>query len=579
MDILFRVLKYFLPYKGLALCTLAFAILSTLAALVPPYLIRVAVDEAISLGNLSLLAQTTLFIFLAYLARDGFDCLRIRFNNTLEQQVIHDMRCQAYNHLQRLSLSFYHERSSGELMSRIVDDINHVERVLLDGTEQVIVALLTLGGVTFLLFRMNWYLALMALIPVPILFVGAILYTRKVHNLYRLVRRYSAAMNSLLHDNLAGLVQIKIFNQEHTEADRFAQRASDYRRGNLKVMFLWSTFSPGMKFIGALGSMLVIWFGGRMVITEPQSGMTLGQLFAFLSYLTLFYEPINRLHAINHMWQHALASSERVFEILDAEPDIKDAPDALDLPRPCRGEVVFEKVSFGYEEGQEVLREIDLQVAPGETLAIVGPTGTGKTTLVNLIPRFYDVESGVLYVDGIDVRKLKLRDLREQIAIVTQDPFLFNTTIRENISYGRPDATEEEIIAAAKSANAHDFIMALPKGYDSRVGEQGVKLSGGEKQRVSIARALLKDAPILILDEATSSVDSITEIQIQEALERLMEGKTTFIIAHRLSTIQEADRIAVIEGGRIVELGTHKELLEQDGLYAQLYHCQGRLLV
>src|SRR5690606_14598333 len=418
------------------------------------------------------------------------------------------------------SLGFYADRSTGELMSRVVDDVNHVERVLLDGTEQLIVATLTLVGVAAIMFSLNPFLAAVALVPVPFLTAGAVWYTRRMRRLYRTARQRAAEMNAVLHDALSGLLQVKIFNQEKEQERRFHESADRYRQSQLETMFTWAYFSPSMNFLGSLGSLLVLLVGGMQVIRGEAS---VGDIMAFILYLNLFYEPVGRLHALNNLWQDALASCERVFEIMDSPPEIQEPPHPKRLPRPVRGEVTFENVSFAYRDGRPVLHGIDLHVTAGETIALVGPTGAGKTTLVSLIPRFYDVTGGRVLVDGVDVRELSLAELRSHIAVVSQEPFLFNGTVRENVLMGRPGASEDEVWEALRLANAEEFVRRLPDGLDTVVGERGVKLSVGQKQRISIARAVLKQAKILILDEATSSVDTVTEVQIQEALERLMQ--------------------------------------------------------
>jgi ABC-type multidrug transport system fused ATPase/permease subunit len=383
-------------------------------------------------------------------------------------------------------------------------------------------------------------------------------------------------MNALLMDNLQGVRQVKAYGNQRHEDDRFAGRADALRQGTLLVMRAWANYSPAMTFATALGSGLVLWVGGRMVL---QGSLSLGQLVSFLFFLSLFYEPVSRLHGLNQMLQAARAAGERVFDILDATTESANANRQLELRTPVLGEVRYENVGFGYSEERPVLKDIFLHALPGQMIALVGPTGAGKSTLVNLLPAFYEATSGQITIDGQDASRIKLESLRQHISVVSQEPFLFNGTIRENIVYGRLDASEEEMVAAAKAANCHDFISRLPEGYDARVGERGVKLSVGEKQRVSIARALLKDAPILILDEATASVDTATERLIQEALERLMENRTSFVIAHRLSTIQKADQILVMRAGEIVERGTHEELLEINGLYAKLARIQNTTFI
>lgn len=573
MRALLRVLRYFKPYPGLAVGTLAAAAGSTLVAMVWPYLVGLAVDGAIAEGNLEELGWLVGGIVVTMLLRDLLNMLRIRLNNRLEQQVILDMRTEVFQHLQRLPLGFFTERSTGELMSRVVDDVNHVERVLLDGTEQVFVALLTLGGVSVIMFSISPPLAWVALVPIPFLIVAAWIYTARRRRLYRKAREAAGMMSATLHDGISGLLQVKIFNREREQAARFREGADAYRRAQLDVMYSWSLFSPSMNFLGGLGTVLVVLVGGWAII-RGDGTVTFGTLVSFMAYLNLFYEPVNRLHTLNNLFQDALAASERVFEILDTQPDITDPPEPRYFTGRVRGSVEFDRVHFAYPNGRKVLHDINLSVAPGETVALVGPTGAGKTSLVQLIPRFYDVTSGAVRVDGIDVRELSLESLRSQIAVVSQEPFLFNATVRENLLLGDPHADDARLRWAAEMANAHSFIESLPQGYDTLVGERGVKLSVGEKQRIAIARALLKDAPIVILDEATASVDTITEVQIQEALERLREGRTTFIIAHRLSTVRNADRIVCVKDGRIVESGTHDELMRRGGLYAGLVRHQ-----
>ena len=589
-EVVRRVGVYLLPYKLMALGTIGFALLSLAAAFTYPKLTQHVIDEVITKKNADSLAPVMGLLIGAFFLRELFTGIRIRLNNELEQKVILDLRRDVYARLQRLPVGWFDQRASGDLMTRVIEDVNAMERLLIDGTEQGTVAILSIVGVLTILFWTNPLLAGVALLPLPILIGGALWYTLTAHQRYRVQRQASSAMNALLMDNLQGIRQIKSFGRERHEDARFGARAEDLRQGTLTVMRAWAIYSPAMAFASSLGIGLVLWFGGTQVLA---SKMTVGELVQFLLYLALFYEPVGRLHGLNQMLQSARAASERVFDIMDAteECDVAaevkrrnpTAPEAVRLltaaATQMRGEVRYTDVGFQYSPDRVVLKAISLHARPGQMTALVGPTGAGKSTLVNLLPAFYQATSGRMFIDGVDTRELPLETLREQISVVAQEPFLFNGTIRENILYGRLDAPDADLHAAAKAANCHDFITRLSDGYDARVGERGVKLSVGEKQRVSIARALLKNAPILILDEATASVDTQTEKLIQEALERLMAGRTSFVIAHRLSTIRKADQILVLRHGEIVERGTHDALLSTDGLYAKLARIQNTTFI
>ena len=570
-EIIRRVSGYLRPYPLLASGTIACALLGQLATFAYPKLTRFVMDDVIGAGRKEQLGGAILGLLAAFALRDAFNSLRIRLNNRFEQNVIFDIRCQVYGRLQQLAPSWFDHRATGDLMTRVIEDVGAMERLLIDGTEQGVVAVVGVLGVATVLFLNDPALAAVALIPVPLLVAGGVWYTRTAASRYRARSQASSAMNALLMDNLQGIRQIKLFGREAHEDSRFAQRADALRKGTLTVMKAWAGYNPAMQFAAALGTVLVLWLGGRKVI---EGSMTPGALVEFLLFLGMFYAPLNVLHQLNQRSPTARAAGERVFDILDAPAEAATSSSAPEPTHRLRGEVSFEGVSAAYEGRPEALKDIHLQVRAGQTIALVGPTGAGKSSLVNLLPRFYPIAGGRITVDGQPLESIPLGFLRSQIAVVSQEPFLFNGTIRENILYGRLDATEAELIAAAETANAAEFIRRLPDGFDTWVGERGIRLSVGEKQRISIARALLKDAPILILDEATASVDTATERLIQEALKRLMSNRTSFVIAHRLGTIRDADLIVVLKDGRIVERGPHSELLTANGLYARLHRAQ-----
>jgi len=587
-EVVRRVAVYLRPYKLMAFGTVSCAVLSLASAFVYPKLWRIIITDVITEKHYDWLTPAALGLIGAFLLRELFNSLRIRINNSLEQNVIFDMRRDVYARLQRLPVPWFDQRASGDLMTRIIEDVNNVERLLIDGVEQGTVAVLSIAGALVFMTLSSGTLTLVSLIPVPFLVGGALWYTLTAHKRYRAQREASSAMNALLMDNLQGIRQIKAFGRQTHEDERFAQRADDLRRGSLIVMRAWANYGPAMQFFGSFGIGLVLWIGGLQVIHHK---MDIGQLVAFTVYAGMFfYEPIGRLHGLNQILQSARAAAARVFDILDMPEERSDRRGLLQ--QPVRGEIVYDAVTFSYVQEERrspapavaqperrVLQNISLHAAPGQMIALVGPTGAGKSTFVNLLPAFYEATAGIISIDGQDIRGIALESLREHISVVSQEAFLFNGTVRENILYGRLTATEEELFAAARAANCHEFISKLPNGYDSRVGERGVKLSVGEKQRVSIARALLKNAPILILDEATASVDTATEKLIQEALERLLANRTSFVIAHRLSTIRRADQILVLRQGQIVERGTHDELMTRDGLYARLARIQGTTFI
>ena len=576
-EVVRRVAVYLRPYRALAAANILCALVSLGCSLVFPRLVQKIIDDVVH-GLRSGYVLPVIGLAGAFLLRDLFNSLRIIVNNIFEQDVIYDMRRDLFGRLQRLPVGYFDQRASGDLMTRVIEDVNAVERILIDGTEQGTVAVLSVAAVLIILIRSNAKLAAIALLPVPILAAGALWYTLTAHRRYRAQRRASSAMNAFLMDSLQGIRQIKAFGRQEHEDERFAKRADDLRQSMMGVMRVWAIYSPAMAFAASLGTALVLWLGGSMVVAGK---LTIGELVGFILYLTLFYEPVGKLHGLNQMLQSARAAGERVFDILDATEERSGAGGRRQraLPEPVQGEVRYENVSFGYGPGRAALQQISLAARPGQMIALVGPTGSGKSTLVNLLPAFYEVSSGRILIDGQDTAELSLESLRSHLSVVSQEAFLFNGTVLENILFGKLGASTDELVAAARAANCHEFIARLPEGYDARVGERGVKLSVGEKQRVSIARALLKNAPILILDEATASVDTATEKLIQEALERLMAHRTSFVIAHRLSTIRNADQILVLLHGEIAERGTHEELLEQNGLYAKLSRIQNTTFI
>ncbi|MDH4136861.1 MAG: ABC transporter ATP-binding protein/permease [Anaerolineae bacterium] len=586
MTVLSRLFRYLTPYWKQLIFTATLLILLTVFELLPPLFQKQIVDEVIGtrdLGRLGVLIVGLVGVYaLIQVANSGDFYIR----HALGQRFIFDLRVRLYAYLQRLSLSFFERTSTGELMSRVTNDVNALEYFVTHGTSFLAVDLMRLMGTGIILFFLEWRLALLVLIPVPILAIGMRWYNTRIRPVYRRVRARLGDINARLQDNLAGIRVIQAFGREDATLERFTSESQHYYETRVRGIRYRSSFFPAMRFVASLGSVLVLGVGAAMVV---RGQLSLGSMVAFLSYVVSFYDPIRRLTEIDDVFQEAIAAGERIFELLDEMPEIKDTPDVVALPR-LRGEVRFHNVHFRYdavppESAQaasassaqavpEVLHDVEFQIAPGEVVALVGPSGAGKTSIANLLCRFYDPIHGQVTVDGYDLRQVQIKSLRRQIAVVLQDTFLFNTTVRENLLYGKPEAGEEEMIAAAQAAYAHEFIEQLPEGYDTEIGERGVKLSGGQKQRLALARAILADPRILILDEATSSVDAEAEYLIQQALDEVLKGRTALVIAHRLSTIRNADKIIALEGGRIIEIGDHRELLSRGGLYSQLYRRQ-----
>lgn len=570
MQILIRLLQSLDAYRWQlsALVALVFGVTAT--QLVTPSLIRRAIDDGLARHDATALAQVALLIVGVGLLRALLGFARRYTAEWLINRTGYDFRNAMYDKIQRLSFSYHDSAQTGNLMSRCTEDISALSRFVGQGAVELIHILLLLAGILFLLLQTSVTLTLIGLAPILFLALITVRLGRMIGPLFLVVDRALGDLSSALQENLTGAQVVRAFAREGFEKEKFGSANRKLYDAQVRVVSSWGFYMPTMMIFVMLSTALVLWFGGQMVLARA---LTIGELVAFNAYLILLAQPVQDLGFIVNSAGEAVAGGQRIFEVLDVAAEIKSPVNARVAP-PLTGRVMFERVTFAYNGARDALIDVSFEAQPNQVIALIGPTGSGKTSLVNLIPRFYDVTSGRVLVDGLDVRSLDLKSLRSQIGIVLQTALLFSTTIRDNIAYGRLDASEDEVIAAARAARAHDFISAFAKGYETIVGERGVTLSGGQRQRIAIARALLMNPRILILDDSTSSVDTQTEYLIQQALAELMQNRTTFVIAQRLSTVKRADQILVLDGGRIVQRGTHDELLEQGGLYKQIYDLQ-----
>ncbi|WP_293829061.1 lipid A export permease/ATP-binding protein MsbA [uncultured Phascolarctobacterium sp.] len=572
MNLYFRALKYIKPYwkRGLAagICT----IIAAGGTAYLPFVIKDMVDQVLSEKNTTMLNWIVLSIVVVFVIRGIAYYGQSYLMNYVGQRVIIDIRKAVFEKLQRLSMSFYDKHKTGTIMSYVTNDVSALQSAMVENVVEMITETVILVASIVMMIYLDWKLFLVTFCTFPIVLWFIDNFGKRIRKSGSRIQEVTADITSVLQEVASSPRVIKSFVREDYEIDRFDKENLNNFRANMKYAQLSSTLTPTIEFVAAVGVSIILWYGGNSVIN---GSITAGSLVAFLTYAVNISNPIKRLSRVIGNIQKALAAAQRVFDVLDLPEVIKNAPDAKLLPK-VKGDVRFNDVSFAYNENEEVLSHVSFEVKPGEMIAFVGPSGAGKSTVASLLPRFYDATSGSITIDGEDIRKVTLNSLREQVGIVPQETVLFNGSVYDNILYGRLDATREEVEAAAKAANAHDFIMQLPNGYETMLGDRGMNISGGQRQRISIARAILKNPQILILDEATSALDTESERVVQEALDRLMVGRTSFVIAHRLSTIKNADKIMVLEKGQLIEQGTHDELMAMDGLYAHLYKIQYR---
>ena len=565
-----RLLRYLRPYVPQTIMAVACMLLATSASLYVPWIVRDVIDGVLVNKDILLLNVITVGIIVVFALRGFFVYGQNYLMAYVSQKIVIDLRESLFRHFQRLSVSYFDRSRTGKVLSYMTNDVGALQGALAQNVIELSTESLTLIGSLVAMFYLHWQLALLTLITVPLVAQAMKLFGAKLRKASGTMQQRAAEITSVLQEMIVSVRLIRLFVREDYETDRFMRENDNNFAAQMKAAQLSATLSPVIEFLAAIAVTVIIWYGGREVIN---GNLTSGSLIAFLVYAVNISNPVKRLGNVYGSIQRAVAAADRVFEVLDTLPEIEDAPDAIELP-VVKGDVSFNQVSFEYRTGEAALKNLTIEVPAGQILAIVGPSGAGKSTIANLLPRFYDPQAGAICIDGVDIRKITVRSLREQIAMVPQETILFNASIYENILYGRLDADKASVIEAAKAANAHDFIMQLPDGYETQIGERGSQLSGGQRQRIAIARAILKNPRILILDEATSALDAESERVVQDALDKLMVGRTTFVIAHRLSTIQRADKILVMEKGRLIECGRHTELLDAGGLYCKLYSLQ-----
>ncbi|BCG58444.1 ABC transporter ATP-binding protein [Paenibacillus sp. URB8-2] len=574
-----RLFGYMKPYARQMLpLVLLMMVLGTITKLAVPFLTSQAIDKAIApkegSPNLTLLYFLTAGVIVLYIVQWIAGVYRIKYTNVIGQRVIYDLRADLFKHIQKLSFNFFDKRPAGSVLVRVTNDINSLQDLFTNGVVNSIIDCVQLAGIIVILLALNWKLGLAVMVTVPIMFFVSTKLRKTIRIAWQEVRIKNSRINSHLNESIQGIRVTQAYTQELENMNYFDAMNRDSKKSWDKASAMNQTFGPIIEITGGIGTLILFWLGAHLIQT---GNLTVGVLVAFSTYVSNFWDPINRLGQTYNQLLVAMASSERIFEYLDEEPLVKDSPGAKPLPT-IRGDINFQKVYFEYEKGRAALKGIDLDVKAGQSIALVGHTGSGKSTIINLIGRFYDITGGRITIDGQDIREVNLSSLRSQIGIVLQDTFIFSGTIRDNIRFGRLGASDTDVEEAAKAVDAHDFIKKLPGGYDTEVEERGSALSMGQRQLLSFARALLADPRILILDEATASIDTETELKIQEALKVLLKGRTSFIVAHRLSTIRHADKIVVLDHGEIKEMGTHRELTEREGIYNGLIEAQFRFL-